>query len=69
MTIHEQLEKVCYDISGHYSDIYVPVNDATKKIIDGYEYRQNVTVFISQIDNQPWYDIPFANDDYKRGVK
>src|SRR5262249_47666079 len=44
----------------HETDLYTPVNDETKKLIDAYHFRGNVTTFTSQIDGKPWYDIPFA---------
>lgn len=67
MTIHEQLKTLNVETSGHYSDLYCPVNEVTEKIISEYKYKNNVTKFINRIDNTIWFDIPFANDDYKRG--
>lgn len=44
----------------HESDLYIPVNEQTVALIAEYEYKSNVTTFISQIDKKRWYDIPFA---------
>lgn len=67
--IHEELKKIEVELSGHYSDLYCPVNDITREIINRYEYKESVTTFISQIDGKLWYDIPFANVDYKKFQK
>lgn len=48
----------------HCSDLYLPVNDKTRKLILEYKYKQNVTIFISRIDKKLWYDVPFAYDIY-----
>jgi len=51
------------------SDLYIYVTDETKEIIDQYEFKCNVTTFISQIDNKAMYEIPFAFTDYYKGRK
>jgi hypothetical protein len=47
-------------IDHHESDLYVPVNPESTAIVNGYEFKGNVTTFISNVDKKPWYDIPFA---------
>jgi hypothetical protein len=49
----------------HASDLYLPVNKETTAIIADYEYKANVTTFLSNIPDEVgirrmWYDIPFA---------
>lgn len=44
----------------HETDLYIPVNDQTRALIDAYEFKCNVTQFTSQIDGKRWFDIPFA---------
>jgi hypothetical protein len=63
-TIHQQFKELGIEISGHYSDLYVDVTPETKKIVEGYEYKCNVTTFKSQVSGKMMFDIPFANDDY-----
>lgn len=60
MSIYEEMKAAGVEIGHHESDLYVPVNDITRKIVREYKYRANVTIFTCQIDKKPWYDIPFA---------
>lgn len=48
------------DIDHHCSDLYLRVNDISRKLVSEYEYKNNVTTFIDQIDHVLWYEIPFA---------
>lgn len=64
--IFEEVKKQGIEYSTHCSDLYIPVNDQTRKLVDYYEYKGNVEIFISQIDGKPWYDIPFAYSEYKK---
>ena len=43
----------------HCSDVYVPVNETTKQLIDNYQFKSIVTKFHSAIDGRLFYDIPF----------
>jgi hypothetical protein len=58
--IFEQVKELNIPYDSHATDLYVPVNDATRELIKGYEYRTNVTTFVSQIDKKLWFEIPFA---------
>ncbi len=60
MSIYEQMKQAKVQIDHHASDLYVPVNEITRLILETYEYRCNVTTFISNTDKKLWYDIPFA---------
>lgn len=44
----------------HCSDLYLFVNELTKKLVDKYEHKVSVTTFKSQTDGEMMYDIPFA---------
>lgn len=44
----------------HESDLYIPVTEETRALIRQYQFRSNVTTFISNIEKTPWYDVPFA---------
>lgn len=48
------------EIDNHESDLYVLKNETSTKWVNGYEFKNNVTTFISQIDNKIWYEIPFG---------
>lgn len=60
MCIYEEFKAMNISMDHHESDLYVPVTSETKKVVDTYKFRSNVTTFICQIDKKPWYDIPFA---------
>lgn len=53
------------EIDTYCSDLYLPVNDFTKKIINNYVFKQNVKVFQSEIaPHELYFDIPFSYSDY-----
>lgn len=54
------------NISNHCSDLYVKKNEISDKFVSEYEFKQNVEKFTSCIDNEVWYDIPFAYVEYYR---
>lgn len=56
--LHAGLERTQYDTWA--SDLYVPVNDITKKWLESYEFKKQVTVFRSETDGDLYYDIPFG---------
>ena len=59
MSIYQDMQATGVEIANHESDLYVPVTEETTAIVDAYEFKGNVTRFTSQIDQKPWYDIPF----------
>lgn len=60
--LYDEIVKVAQpEEIGHWtSDLQCKVTDATKAVIDRYEYKHLVTSFRSVIDGQLWYEIPFA---------
>lgn len=61
MSIYEQMKAAGVEIASHETDLYVPVTEETTAIVNAYEFKTNVTRFISNIEpHVPWYDIPFA---------
>jgi hypothetical protein len=44
----------------HESDLYIPVNDQTKKLIGDYEYTMLITTFKDRVSGKLCYDIPCA---------
>ena len=71
MTIYEKMKAAGVEIHDHCSDLYVPVNDITRPIVEAYKFKSNVTTFIDQVTGLLSYDIPFEFDPYwiERGVK
>jgi hypothetical protein len=66
MDILKELQDAGCEIDNHCSDVYTPVTKASTEIVDRYEWKCNVTTFISAIeaDHRQWYDIPFAYTPY-----
>ena len=64
LSIYEQLTADGHRIDNHESDLYTPVNSASVKLLKAYEFFCNVKIFKSNIDNELWYDIPFAYDPF-----
>lgn len=64
MTIYEKMVQAGIKPENHCSDMYVPVNAITKKIVDQYAGKQNVTIFIDNIDHKAWYNIPLSYDPF-----
>ena len=60
--IYEQLKEVLLpeQMDSYASDLYVQVTEASKKIVENYEYKWTVKTFKSNFDGSKWYDIPFA---------
>lgn len=48
------------DRDSHESDLYLRVTPQARALVMAYKFRSNVSTFVSQIDKQRWYDIPFA---------
>lgn len=65
-TIHQKLKALGVELAGHCSDLYCPVTLETSKIVENYEFKDSVTRFTSNIDGKLWFDIPLANDDFKK---
>lgn len=63
-TIYEQLKASGVKIETKSSDLLVPVTPITQAIVDGYEFKKNVTTFIDNIDHELWFEIPFAFDEF-----
>jgi hypothetical protein len=64
MTIYQLLKSAGQELESHESDLYVKITDDSIKIVNNYKFRNNVTSFISKIDGEPWFDIPFAFDPF-----
>lgn len=60
LTLFDKIESAGVPHSHHYSDLYIPVNPVTRRLIAEYQYRDNVTQFVDNQTGEPWYDVPFA---------
>ena len=51
------------------SDLYLKVTPISIVLIEQYDFKENVTKFRDNINNELWYEIPFGNTDWweKRG--
>jgi hypothetical protein len=59
-SIHEQAVMMDCEIDSHAkSDLYIKVTPLSQELVKGYKYPCNVERFISQIDNKPWFEVPF----------
>jgi hypothetical protein len=60
VSIYQQMLAAGQECHNHSTDLYVYVNEVTRKIVAEYEFKSNVTTFKSQTDGKMMYDIPFA---------
>lgn len=60
MGIYEELKKAGVPTGHNESDLHAKVTPESAAIVAGYEHMAMVSRFTSQIDGEPWYDIPFA---------
>ena len=64
MTIYEKMVQAGVKIENHCSDLYVPKNKITDRIVADYEFPACVSVFRDNIDRELWYDIAFAYEPF-----
>ena len=64
MNIYDEAKKLGIEMGNWCSDLYLPVNEQTQKLVADYKFKKNVTTFTSNIDKKLWYEIPFAFDPY-----
>lgn len=64
MSIYTQMVEAGVEIDNHESDLYVPRNETTIALLRQYEFKQNCSYFINQINGDTWIDIPFAYDPW-----
>ena len=70
-TIYEQAkQRLKSDEIGHHeSDLYLKVNSISEELVSNYEFKKSVKKFVSLIDNELWFDLPFAYDPYFDKIK
>lgn len=70
--IYEEAKKVMKpeQIDHHESDLYLMVTKESRKLVNDYEFKFNVTTFVSAIaPHVLWYDIPFAYTPYWENLR
>lgn len=58
--IFKQVKALGIPFANHETDLYIPRNEQTLKIIADYPYKASVTTFINQVEGGIWFDVPFA---------
>lgn len=56
-SLYEEMVEAGVEISNHYSDLYVPVNNITTAIIQRHLPGHYAQQFISNLDGKRWYSI------------
>lgn len=69
MTLYEELVKAGCEIGNYQSDLHVRCSEKALVIIVDHVLRpdsllQMPNKFVSNIDGELWYDIPFAYDPF-----
>lgn len=64
MSIYTEAVKLGVPLDNHESDLYMLVTIESSELLKLYPYKNNVTTFISNIDGDLWFDIPFAYDPH-----
>lgn len=57
-SIYESVVTLGIKYDHHESDLYIPANDVTRSLVKHFNVK--ASLFKSQIDNEVWFDIPFA---------
>ena len=61
-SLYHELKSAGIELDSHYSDLYVKDSPQARAIIQRHMDKKArfPSLFISQIDGKPWFDIPFA---------
>ena len=57
-SLYNQLKEAGVPLDHHESDLYAKVTPESEKIVKASGHSHST--FISNIDNEKWFDIPFA---------
>jgi hypothetical protein len=63
-SLYVRLQQAGIPVEIHASDLWVPITDVSRAIVEKYEFFQHVTVFWSERDQTMCYDIPFGYAEY-----
>jgi hypothetical protein len=64
MSIYQELKAAGVPLASHESNLYAKATPEARKILQGYEFKNNVTAFINQVEGGIWFDIPFAYEPF-----
>ena len=68
MSIYTELKDAGVPIESHFSDLYVKVTNESQEIVGVHRGPGvAIAVFHSPLDNELWFEIPFAFDPYWEG--
>lgn len=59
-SIWDEVKRLGIQFDSHETDLYIPVNEQTKELVDRWKFKCNARTFVNQIDHKFWYDLPFA---------
>jgi hypothetical protein len=62
--LYNKVVELGLNYSSWQSDLYLEATPEARALLAQYQFKTNVTTFISQIEKTPWYDIPFAYQPY-----
>lgn len=62
VSIYADCVRLGVPVQNHASDLYIPVNDATRLLLKAHGLT--ATTFTNQVEGGLWYDVPFAFDPY-----
>ena len=48
------------EIDHWQTDLYLKVTPVSQKLVEEYDYKNQVSIFESNLGDGLWYDIPFA---------
>lgn len=67
-SLYQQCVDAGVEIANHSSDLYIPVNDVTRKLVR--ESGASYTTFPNNLKNGAlWYDVAFQYEPYWEAVK
>lgn len=69
MSLYTDLIEAGQPVANHYSDLYCPVNNTTRALIN--KHKATATIFRNQVEGGLWFDVPFMFDPFweKRSPK
>lgn len=68
-TMYQHCVALGVPIENHESDLYVPVTEDTRRLVNSYPFHDQVTTFIHQVHRTLWYDIPFSYEPWWKARK
>lgn len=58
--IYQECRNLGIPTANYESDLHIPATPETRKLIQRYEFKQNVASFVSALDGKEWFNVPFA---------